>query len=103
MEEKNFQDYYSEIVQRDQKLADEKPLPKVYGTNVWTIFGLSLGITSIVLSLFTIYSLIIGSFALVLALIGYKRQEIRIAKVAIICSVVAIVLGIAFILVRNYF
>ena len=86
MEDGKFQEYYRQIRERDERIANEKSLPNVEGTNVFTIFGLSLGITSIIFSFFTRYSIVFVLLALLLSFIGRRKKKNNIADAGVICS-----------------
>jgi len=93
MEENSFQEYYKEVVERDQKILEESELPEAQGVNEWIVFGLSLGIASIVFAFFTKYSIILGAFALLLSIIGYVKKKTNTAMAAIICSAIGLILS----------
>ncbi len=100
MEDGKFQEYYRQIRERDERIANEKSLLNVEGTNVFTIFGLSLGITSIVFSFFTRYSIVFALLALLLSFIGRRKKKNNIADAGVICSTVGLIMGIIFIVFR---
>lgn len=108
MENKNFNDYYQDIRERDQKIYEEKPLPQPQGHSVWNIFGLALGISAIVFSIFTKYSIICAGLALIFSIIGYIKEKHPIGIVAIVCSSIGLISGIIFtvtkfMLLQKYF
>ena len=85
MEEKTFQDYYNQVRERDEKIAEMQPLPSAEGVNAWVVLGLSLGIASIAFSFITIYSIVLAFIALIFSL--RKREKIKkISYVIIVMS-----------------
>lgn len=95
MEESKFQEYYKQIRERDEKIANEKPLPNVEGVSVWIVFGLSLGIASIAFSFVTKYSIVLALVALIFSFIGYRKRKINIAVAGLVCSTLGLILGIS--------
>lgn len=94
MEGKNFQDYYQEVKERDERIANEKPLPNPEGVNVWIVFGLSLGIASIMFSLINKYSIVLAVLALIFSFVGYRKKVNKVATAGIVCSAVGLILGV---------
>ncbi len=91
MEDSKFQEYYQQVRERDE--IKESPLPSAEGVNVWIVFGLSLGIASIVFSFITKYSVVLAILALVLSFVGYKQKKNNVAIAGLICSTVGLILG----------
>ncbi len=89
-----FQEYYQEVKERDEKLANNRQLPYTEGTNVWTVFGLSLGIASIIFSFFTKYSFVLAVIALVFSFVGYRQKKNGVATAGLICSTVGFITSI---------
>ena len=100
MEESKFQAYYQQVRERDEKIANERPLPEAEGVNAWIVFGLSLGIASIVFGFFTKYSIILAIVALALSFVGYRQKKNNVAIAGLICSCVGLFLSIAFAIYR---
>jgi len=100
MADNNFQKYYEQVRERDQKELENTKITVEEGTNTWTMFGLSLGIATIVASFITKFSIVIGGVALIIAIVGYLKKKENLSIAAIICSTVGIVLGILFTIVR---
>lgn len=100
MGDSKFQEYYQEVRERDEKLVNEKPLPQAEGINAWLVFGLSLGIASIVFSFFTKYSIILAIIALGLSFVGYRQKKNSLSKAGLICSTVGLVMSIIFTICR---
>ncbi len=100
MEESKFQEYYQQVKERDEKIANERPLPEAEGVNAWIVFGLSLGIASIVFGFFTKYSIILAIVALALSFVGYRQKKNNVAIAGLICSCVGFFLSIAFAIYR---
>ena len=102
MEESKFQEYYQQVRERDEKIARERPLPEAEGVNVWVVFGLSLGIASIVFGFFTKYSIILALVALALSFVGYRQKKNNGAVPGLICSCVGLFLSIGFAICRYF-
>lgn len=94
MDESKFQEYYQEVRERDQKIADERPLPEAKGVNVCSIFGLALGISSMVLAVTTRYTIVLAVIALLLSFLGYRKQNCGISIAGLICSSLGLLMGI---------
>jgi len=94
MEENKFQEYYNQVRERDEKIANAQPLPSPEGVNVWIVFGLSLGIASIVFSFITKYSIVLAITALILSFVGYRKKKNNVATAGLVCSAVGLILGV---------
>jgi hypothetical protein len=104
MSETDFQHYYREIRERDQKAEEEAPLPHISETSVWTVFGLSVGTASIIIGIFTSYAVILAGFSLFMSVIGFIRNRTDTLGIAsVICSAAGVLLGIAMEAVRIMF
>lgn len=101
MEEKTFQDYYNQVRERDEKIAEMQPLPSAEGVNAWVVLGLSLGIASIAFSFITIYSIVLAFIALIFSFIGYRLKNNNVAIAGLVCSILGLIMGIAFALIRH--
>lgn len=90
-----FQEYYQQVVDRDEQIAAEKPLPEIKGTTpVSTMFGLAIGAGSILFSFFSKYNLILCLTGLLLSTWSYvKYDKKNLAKAGIICSIIATILS----------
>lgn len=95
-----FQEYYQEVKERDEKLANNKPLPYTEGVNVWIVFGLSLGIASIIFSFFTKYSIILAVIALVFSFVACHQKKNNVSAAGLICSTVGLIMSIIFAIYR---
>ena len=101
MTESKFQEYYQQIKDRDEMIAAEQPLPKADGVDVYIVFGLSLGIASIVFGFFTKYSIILALLALILSFIGYRhKRNINVSIAGLICSCTGLFLATALAIYR---
>ena len=104
MSESDFQHYYRKIRERDLKTEAETPLPEPSETNVWIMFGLSVGIGSAVLGIFTFYAVIPAGFALFMSIIGHLRKRTdTLGVAATACSAGSVILCIVMEAVRNMF
>lgn len=96
MAEINFNDYYQQVLDRDEKIAEEKPLPEVKGLHFTVMLGLAIGIGSILFSVLGSGSVVLGVVALLLSIYGCtKEKENRIATAAVTCSVIGLVLSVS--------
>lgn len=104
MEQSSFQDYYKEVRERDQAIADATPIPEARGTSVWTIFGLAFGIVSMVMSwLYPAFGIVIGAIAAGCAVMGYMKKKDNTGMAAVICSALGIILSIGFFIGYKFF
>lgn len=104
MSETDFQHYYREIRERDKKAEEEAPLPHISETSVWTVFGLSVGIASIIIGIFTSYAVILAGFSLFMSVAGFIRNRTDTLGIAsVICSAAGVLFGIAMEAVRIMF
>lgn len=94
MADSNFNEYLKEVQERDQRIIEETPLPTPKENNVWTLFGLFLGIASIIFSFFLQYDAMLGIFAMGLSVVGYTKKKNNTGLAAIICSGIGICLAI---------
>ena len=99
-EESKFQEYYQQVRERDEKIANNQPLPQAESVNVWVVFGLSIGIASIVISFFTKYSIILALVALTLSFVGYRQIKNSVSISGLICSCVGLFFSIIFTIYR---
>ena len=82
----------------------ETPLPEPKETSVWTVFGLSAGIASMISGIFTCYAVILAGAALFMSVIGFARDRAGTLGIAsIICSTAGMILSIVMEAVRNIF
>ena len=102
VEDKEFQEYYKQVTERDRIIAENTPIPSAQGSNVWIVFGLSIGIATIVFSFFSKYSVVMGIIALVLSFVGYTKKKDNTAIAGLVCSLIGIILGAAFTLYRYF-
>lgn len=97
MEQSSFQDYYKEVRDRDQAIAEATPLPEARGASVWTIFGLAFGITAMVMSwLYPLFGIVIGAIAAGCAVMGYMKKKDNLGMAAVICSALGLIMSIGF-------
>ena len=97
MDQNSFQDYYKEVRDRDQAIADATPIPEARGASVWAIFGIAFGIVAMVLGwIGPKYGLIFGVIALALSVVAYMKKKDNYGMAAIICSGLCVVISIGF-------
>lgn len=100
MKESEFEAAYKKVRERDEKSANEQPIPEAEGINVWVVFGLSIGIASIVLAFITKYSVLFALVAMALSFIGYRKKRGSQAFAGMVCGSVGLILGIVFSIAR---
>ncbi len=98
MEQNSFQDYYNDVKQRDQQILENTPLPEARGTSVWSIFGLTLGIASVVCFFIPKIAIFIGLIALGCSVMGYIKKNENVALAGIICSAIGLIVSISIII-----
>lgn len=103
MVENKFQEYYKAVRERDQHILEETQLPDAEGINVCALFGLTLGIGSIVLGFFTVYSAAFAVIGLILSALGYKKPLNRFAVPGMITSIIGFIISIGLAALGNPF